>query len=221
MFTIHIRKDVTLQEDKDLRRHIHRSFQIDFQLPPSLKLERVVPDPEYLWDSFNSTFLSNDSSKSSAAKLNITIRKINGNFGEAFSLILIVGWMRLTEKPFAVLYGATESADTARWRIIGHVLPADFPDVVGDNVNWGHARQDIFENALSTISSTPRFQAMKAQFITKWMVHRGSFPELAEFHVTLESRCDDADVITYRVCLSGSYNSRLDPFAASIAYKEE
>ncbi|KAF4820430.1 Vegetative incompatibility protein HET-E-1 [Colletotrichum siamense] len=222
LFTIHIRKNVNPQEDSALRKRMHRSFRIAFELPTSLKLERVVPDPEYLWDSFHSTFLSNDSSKSSAARLNITVRGTDGNFSEEFPLVLILGWTRTLQKPFTVLYGAIESPDTATGAV-RDVLPADFPDLLGDDVDWGHGRQDIFENALSTVLSTPRFQAMEVQFINaKMMVlHRGvrkSSAYVARFHAKLESRCDDADVTTYHVCLSGLLSRLEGREAVSNAY---
>ncbi|KAL3299679.1 beta transducin-like protein [Colletotrichum asianum] len=222
LFTIHVRKDVSPQEDSALRKRMHRSFRITFELPASLKLEMVVPDPKYLWDSFHSTFLSNDSSKSSAARLKIIIRGTDGNFSEEFPLVLILGWTRTLQKPFAVLYGATKSADTARGAV-RDVLPTDFPDLIGDDVDWGHGRQDIFENAVSTVFSTPRFQAMEVQFINaKMMVlHRGvrkSSAYVARFHAKLESRCDDADVITYHVCLSGLLSRLEGREAVSNAY---
>ncbi|KAH0432993.1 hypothetical protein CcaCcLH18_06108 [Colletotrichum camelliae] len=222
LFTIHIRKDISLQEDSDLLKKMHRSFRLVFNLPTSLKLERVVPDPEYLWDNFHTTFISNDSHKSSAARLNITVRGTDGNFSEEFPLVLILGWTRTLEKPFAVLYGATESADTVRGSV-RDVLPEDFPDLVGDDIDWGHTQQDIFENGLSTVLSNPRFQSTEVQFINaKMMVlHRGvrkSSAYVARFHAKLESRCDDTDVITYHVCLSGLLSKVEGREAVSNAY---
>ncbi|KAK2770905.1 HET domain-containing protein [Colletotrichum kahawae] len=224
MFTIHIRKDVTPQEDSDIRRQMHRSFRIAFELPASLKLEHVVPDPDYLWDSVHSTLLSNDPSKSSAAKLNITISGTDGNFSENFYLALIVGWMRSTGKPFAVLYGATESADSVRGSV-RHVLPKDFPDLVGDDVDWGNSQQDVFESALSTIFSDSRFQATEVHFINaKTMVLHLSVRKrsayVARFHAKMETCCNDPDVITYHVSLSGSLSRVEGHKAVSDAYSQ-
>ncbi|KAF4886721.1 Vegetative incompatibility protein HET-E-1 [Colletotrichum fructicola] len=224
MFIIHVRKDVTPQEDSDLRRQMHRSFRIAFELPASLSLERVVPDPEYLWDSVHSIFLSIDPRKSSAAKLNITIRGTDGNFREEFSLVLIIGWMVSTEKPFAVLYGATESADSAR-ESVRDVLPEDYPDLFGDEADLGNSPQDVFESSLSTILSTSRFQATEVHFINaKMMVLHRSVRKrsayVARFHVKLETHCNDADVITYFVTLSGILSRVEGREAVSNAYSQ-
>ncbi|KAF6827287.1 HET domain-containing protein [Colletotrichum plurivorum] len=126
VFTIHVQKEVTPQEDLGFRRRMHRSFHISIRFPTSLKLEAIEASPEYLWDRFHSTFISNDPDKSFAAKLHILVRGTDGNLDEAFPLTLTLGWASTIQKPFAVLYGTENSTKTPK-RIHSKCPPKRLP----------------------------------------------------------------------------------------------
>lgn len=207
VFTIHVRKEVSQQEDLGFRRRMHRSFRISIDFPSSLKLENIGPSPEYLWDPFHSTFISNDPDKSFAATVHILVRGTDGMFNETFPLMLTLGWANTLQKPFAVLYGTERSTNTSK-RCIRNVPPSDFPDLVKDDVDWERSHENEFEDAISTICLDPRFRAKEVHFVDgKMMVlHRGvrkSSAWVANFKVHLETYEAENGVVTYHASLSG------------------
>ncbi|KAF6815723.1 HET domain-containing protein [Colletotrichum sojae] len=207
VFTIHVQKEVSPQENLGFRRRMHRSFHISTRFPTSLKLEVIDPSPEHLWDRFHWTFISNDPDKSFAAKLHILVRGTDGNLDGAFPLTLTLGWASTIQNPFAVLYGTENSTKTPK-RSIRNVPPSDFPDLVKDDVDWERSRENEFEQAISRVCLEPRFQSKEVHFIDgKMMVlHRGirkSSAWAANFKVEVETREGDDGVVTYCASLSG------------------
>ncbi|KAF6826766.1 HET domain-containing protein [Colletotrichum musicola] len=207
VFTVYVQKEVSLQEDLGFQKRMHRSFRISIGFPTSLKLETIEPSPEYLWDRFHSTFISNDPDKSFAAKLHIVVRGTDGTFNETFPLTLTLGWTSTLQKPFAVLYGTEQSTKMAK-RSIQNVPPSDFPDLVKDDVDWERSHENEFEHTISRVCLDPRLQSKEVHFIDgKMMVlHRGirkSSAWAANFKVELETHEGDNGVVTYCASLSG------------------
>ncbi|KAJ3947346.1 uncharacterized protein N0V96_003737 [Colletotrichum fioriniae] len=221
-FTIHVQKDVSLQEEATFRRQRHRPFHVNIDLQTSLKLEKLESHPGHQWDEFHSTFISGNPDQSYTARLDFIIRDTDRNFNEAFALTLTMGWASSHQQPFAVLYGSEGLVDTARLAI-RNVLPENFPDLVKDDLDWGSSHEETFEKALASICTNPQFQATEVQFVTKkiTILHRGvrkvsAF--VATFSVELETHKDQDGIITYHASLSSKI-SRVEGRNATLALK--
>ncbi|KAL0934980.1 HET domain-containing protein [Colletotrichum truncatum] len=213
MFTVHVQKDVSSEDDVVLRKNIRRCFHVDIDRPKSIYIEHIEPNPEHLWDAVNWTFLSSDSDKSFAHRLTLFVRCVRGGLNKTFPLTLMVGWSRLRQQPFAVLYDARMATDTDTDLSIAHTLPHNFPellDLLDNDTKWDRSHEVKFENALSRVLPSKEFQSTEVQLLHKkpMLQQPGKYrvtPYVATLNIELKTQqtWGDKSTVTYSACLSG------------------
>ncbi|KAF5502529.1 Vegetative incompatibility protein HET-E-1 [Colletotrichum aenigma] len=218
--TIYVQKDVSPQEDLKFRSRLHRCFQVTMGLWSSMKLERVRCSPEHLWDERFATFISSNPEKSFIASMKLSVHGDDSSFGEDFPLILIFGWSKTQQRPFAVLYGDGEGVKNPKTSV-KNLLPDDFPDILQNEVDWERSHdENAIENAISVVHSAPRFRAREVQFIravSPWGV-RKTYAFVATFNLSLDTHKDPDNMVMYHISIRGRSSKLKDGNAIAKAY---
>ncbi|KZL64960.1 het domain-containing protein [Colletotrichum incanum] len=204
VLSICVLRDVTQQEDFELQRLRHKSFHVDFDLPKSLKLERVEPSPEHLWDKFFSKFINNRPNAPYVAKLSLSVRGPAGVSRGAFPLGITIGCgVYVDGVPHVTLYQG-QSSDHIPDRNVGTVEPWDVTNLFADHVDWKSYQRVMFAGR-GFNGNVPTFKDREVCFSDK----HGSTVTVTQFSVELETHNLDDGITTYRVILSGAMKELL------------